>query len=313
VGKGIPSPDAEEKTKGKAEYGIDVRPRGGQFYAAIWHSPRIGGVLQNTTLPQGLPGVRGLVKGKDYVAVVASSYYQAAAALQKAKTQTVWDNSKALRVSTSDIFKAYRGALNRGVEHPHRSLMDSRGNTTPQREWAFKQTYSVPLLAHMAMEPLNATAMVSRGKVKVWAGHQSGSLAKLFAACAANVSCNHVEVDTPYLGGGFGRRADLNYITKAVEIARQFPHVPVQTIWSRAEDIRDDFFRPAAMADVFADLDPKSQLPSKLIYRVAAPAASRQYASRVATILGAGVPWDRSMVDGAIFHSIICRIAASRV
>ena len=79
---------------------------------------------------------------------------------------------------------------------------------------------------------MNATALVTDTTCKVWAGHQSGSLVRMIAARAANVPSDAVEVVTPYLGGGFGRRADVGYIGKAVEIARHFKSVPVQTIWS---------------------------------------------------------------------------------
>jgi isoquinoline 1-oxidoreductase beta subunit len=112
-----------------------------------------------------------------------------------------------------------------------------------------------------------------------------------------------VDVASPYLGGGFGRRADLNYITKAVEIASKFKGEPVQTIWSRAEDIRDDFFRPAAMAHVSATLDTNG-LPIGLTYRVAVPSTTGQFVSRALP----GMPGpllallpDRSAADGAVF------------
>src|ERR1700674_647517 len=105
VGKGIARADVPPKVDGTAKFGIDAR-QPGQLYAAIRHSARLGGLLRKATLPEGLPGVRGLVEGADYFAVVATGYAKAAAALEK--VEVVWDDSKALGVSTKDVFAAYR-------------------------------------------------------------------------------------------------------------------------------------------------------------------------------------------------------------
>src|SRR5262249_34174361 len=105
VGKGAGRPDTLAKTNGSASYGIDAREPG-QLYAAIRHSPRLGGVLRNVTLPESLPGVHGVVERDTYVAVVASSYWRASTALQK--LDIAWDDNRALSISTGDVFEAYR-------------------------------------------------------------------------------------------------------------------------------------------------------------------------------------------------------------
>jgi isoquinoline 1-oxidoreductase beta subunit len=297
VGKGIARADVPLKTNGTASYGIDVR-QPGQLYAAIRHSPRLGGVRHSATLPEGLPGVRGLVQGADYVAVVATGYTQAAAALEK--VNVTWNDSKALNISTGDVFDAYRAALNQGAAFKPRWVIDRAGDAAAAQGRKVDRTYQAPFLAHATMEPLNATALVNDRSVKLWAGHQSGFLAKLLAARVAGVDSADVEIETPYLGGGFGRRADLNYIVKAVEIAKKFNRTPVQTIWSRAEDIRDDFYRPAAMADVSATVNDEG-LPTGLTYRIAVPALTDQFVARVLPIARGGLMADRSTVDGAVF------------
>jgi isoquinoline 1-oxidoreductase subunit beta len=273
IGKGIPRADVPPKVRGVAQYGIDVREQG-QLYAAIRHSPRIGGVLRQASLPNGLPGVRGLVLGRDYVAVAASNYFQAATALDKSAIN--WDDSKALSISTVDVLAAYRAALDQGAGYRPRWVLDSQGEPGAATGRKVAATYDAPFLAHATMEPINATALVTTRGVKVWAGHQSGFLAQWQAAGAAGVSRDSVEVATPYLGGGFGRRAYLEYIVKAVAIASKFKGTPVQTIWSRAEDIRDDVYRPAAMADISATLA-ASGLPSSLVYRIAVPSVTEQF------------------------------------
>jgi len=297
VGKGIARADVPPKVYGKAMYGIDAR-QPGQLYAAIRHSPRLGGLLRKVVLPDGLTGVRGVVEGTDYFAVVATGYAQAALALDKA--EAVWDESGALSVSTKDVFAAYRAALDQGAGFKPRWVVDSAGDAAGAKGRKIAASYTAPFLAHAAMEPINATALVTDGAIKIWAGHQSGYLVKMLAARVAGIDSASVEIETPYLGGGFGRRADLGYVVKAVEIARKFKGTPVQTIWSRAEDIRDDFYRPAAMADASATLDDQG-LPTGLTYRIAVPAVTEQFVSRIVPAAKGGLLPDRSTVDGAVF------------
>src|SRR6266516_2291744 len=199
VGKGIARADVPPKAEGTAKFGIDAR-QPGQLYAAIRHSPRLGGLLRRATLPDGLPGVRGLVEGADYFAVVATGYAKAAAALEKA--EIVWDDSKALSVSTEDVFAAYRAALDQGTAFKPRWVIDSAGDAAAAKGRKVEATYEAPFLAHATMEPINATALVTDSGVKIWAGHQSGYLVKLLAGRAAGVASDAVEIETPYLGGG---------------------------------------------------------------------------------------------------------------
>ena len=297
IGKGISRADVPPKTDGTALYGIDIR-QPGQLYAAIRHSPRLGGTLRKAELREKLPGVRGIVEGRDYVAVVATGYSKAVAALEKA--DVAWEDSNASRISTKDVFHAYRAALDQGASYKSRWVIDHAGDVGSASGRKVKATYEAPFLAHATMEPMNATALVTDESVTVWAGHQSGYLVKLLASGAGNVSSDMVDVVTPFLGGGFGRRADLDYVVKAVEIARKFKGTPVQTIWSRAEDMRDDFYRPAAMADVSATID-AAGFPSDLVYRVAVPSVTDQIVARVFPSITGGLLPDRSTVDGAVF------------
>jgi len=297
IGKGAPRADVPPKVEGRARYGIDTR-EAGQLYAAIRHAPRIGGRLARATMPNDMPGVRGLVQGKDYVAVVAESYAAAMAGL--GRVDASWDDANALKVSTGDVFAAYRAALDKGADYKPRWVIDAAGDLARATGKPVKATYEAPFLAHATMEPINATALVSEAGVKVWAGHQSASLARLLAAGAAGVASEKVEIFTPWLGGGFGRRADLDYVVKAVEIAKAFPGKPVQTIWSRAEDIRDDVFRPGAMADVSATLGADG-LPTGFVYRIAVPSATDQFVARAMPSAKGGLMADRTTVDGALF------------
>src|SRR5262249_42718672 len=158
VGKGAGRPDALAKTNGSASYGIDTREPG-QLCAAIRHSPRLGGVLRKAMLPGPLPGVHGVVKGESYVAVVASSYWRAFATLQS--LDTTWDDSKALTISTDDVFAAYRAALDQGKSYRSRWVLDQSGRPASSDGRNVAATYTAPFLAHATMEPLHATPLVT--------------------------------------------------------------------------------------------------------------------------------------------------------
>jgi isoquinoline 1-oxidoreductase beta subunit len=303
AGKGIARADVPLKTRGQARFGIDTREKG-QLFAAIRHAPKIGGKLTRASIPAGLAGVRGIVEGRDYVAVVADSFSNALAGLDRADIQ--WDQTAGLNISTRDVFAAYRAALDKGDQYKPRWVIDAAGTTIkPAGDKSadaktIAATYDAPFLAHATMEPINATALVTEAGCKVWAGHQSPTLVQILAARAAGISTDAVEVVTPYLGGGFGRRADLDYVAKAVEIAKRFKGTPVQTIWTRDQDIRDDVYRPAAMADLNAVLDDAGN-PVSFTYRIAAPSITDQFVNRIMPSAKGGLLADKTTVDGAVF------------
>lgn len=296
IGKGAPRGDVPAKARGQAAYAIDVREKG-QLYAAIRHAPRLGARLKSARSPVATPGVRGLVEGADYVAVVAESTAVALAEIDN--LQLAWDEKPALAISTRDVFAAYRAALDQGAGYRGRWVVESRGDLRNAAGAQVAATYSAPFLAHVTMEPINATALVTDIGAKVWAGTQSPQLAQMIAARAAGVDADSVEIVTPFLGGGFGRRVDVGFVGKAVEIAKKFKGVPVQTIWSRAQDMRDDVYRPAALADLSATLDANG-LPATLAYRVAAPSIVDQFVARLMPRATGGLMADRTALDGAL-------------
>jgi isoquinoline 1-oxidoreductase beta subunit len=115
-------------------------------------------------------------------------------------------------------------------------------------------TYRAPYLAHAAMEPINATAQVKDGKVEVWAPTQVPGLARALAARVAAVRDDDVTVHVTYLGGGFGRRLDVDFVGQAVRVAMETSGRPVQLVWPREEDLTHDFYRPAGVAFMRAAL-----------------------------------------------------------
>ena len=296
IGKGAPRGDVPPKTRGQARYGIDARAPG-QLYAALRFAPRLGARTQGASLKTEMAGVRGLVEGGDYVAVVAETTAIANAALDK--LEVVWDDANASNLSSADVTAAYRAALDQGAAYQPRWTMETRGDVANAAGKTVKAAYGLPFLAHATMEPMNACVLVGETDAKVWAGTQSPQLAQMMAARALGLEAERVEIVTPYLGGGFGRRADVGFVRTAAEIAKKFKGAPVQTIWSRAQDMRDDVYRPAALVDVSATLD-SNGLPATLVYRIAAPSITDQFVARLFPSATGGLTPDRSAVDGVI-------------
>ena len=115
--------------------------------------------------------------------------------------------------------------------------------------------YEAPYLAHAAMEPMNCTVRINKGTVDVWVPTQVPGLARALAAQVAGVAAEAVTVHVSYLGGGFGRRLDIDFVGQAVRVAMDMDGAPVQLLWSREEDTTHDFYRPAGAAFCQAGLD----------------------------------------------------------
>ncbi|UCE30849.1 MAG: xanthine dehydrogenase family protein molybdopterin-binding subunit, partial [Burkholderiales bacterium] len=253
----------------------------GQLYAAIAHCPVIGGRLAEATLPDDLPGVRALVRGREYVAVVAERYWLARQALEQARIR--WDEGAHATLNTAAIFKRYAQALDAGEGRQWQSRGDPGAflGTGGRRVAA---EYRVPFLAHATMEPINCTARVGGGRCELHVGTQVPSFVRWIAAQTAGVPFDAVRLELAPMGGGFGRRLEFDYVREAIEIAGHVPGLPVQAIWSREEDIRRDMYRPAALARCEAVLDEKG-VPRAWGIALAGPSLAEQYTRRLHPLL----------------------------
>jgi isoquinoline 1-oxidoreductase subunit beta len=297
IGKGMPRIDVPAKVDGSAQFGIDVR-LDGQRYAAIAHCPTFGGKLKSAEFTP-ISKEFQLVKGAAYVAVIAPSYWQARKALETVKVE--WDAGANVNMSSAAIFESYAKAL---TDPKQLASYETRGQGKVDEVLAASKTkvsveYKVPFLAHATLEPMNCTVQIKDGRCKVWAGNQAPTLVKWLAATPAGVSSDMVEVVTPFLGGGFGRRAEMDFVVEAVEIARQAGGVAVQTIWSREEDMQHDFYRPAATARFEAALDDKG-MPSAWSAKIAGPSVTKQFITRLNPVMANDQP-DKTNAEGATF------------
>ncbi|MCL4119619.1 UNVERIFIED_CONTAM: hypothetical protein GTU68_003151 [Idotea baltica] len=124
---------------------------------------------------------------------------------------------------------------------------DGDVETIPAGATEVRAEYQVPYLAHATMEPMNATALYSGTQLDIWCGNQAPIFVARHCAKAVELEPEAVDVHTTYLGGGFGRRGEVDFAVLAARVAKEMPDVPVQVTWSREEDMQHDFYRPAAI------------------------------------------------------------------
>ena len=258
MGKPIQRIDIPAKVDGTAAFGMDARPAG-MLYAAVKTSPVFGNKLVSVNSDVALQrrGVVRVVELEDAVAVVADNYWRAKQAL--AALDIRFEATANDQVTTPSIYAqfdtALQGELNEDVEEGDTPTALADAATT------IDATYRVPYLAHAAMEPMNCTVHFHDGKADVWTGTQDnlGIRGRVASICGLNE--NDVTMHMFYLGGGFGRRLPntTNTIDQATRIAQQFD-VPVQTIWSREEDMQQDYYRTAVTSAFRAGFDASNNL-----------------------------------------------------
>ena len=260
--------DVLDKITAKPVYAIAVRLPG-MLYAAIVQCPIFGGALQSVdeTSIAAMPGVRGVVRMPDAVAVVADSWWRAKRAADALRVR--WDDRGNGAVSTVSIADFVRSGLAANDAQIGRADGDA-ATALSRAARCIEADYEVPFLAHATMEPQTCTAHVHPDGVEIWTPTQDPGTALATAALAAGVPNDKVHVHRLMLGGGFGRRAPIQeYVRQAVTIAKEFP-APVKLVWTREQDIAHDRYRPFGMARLRAGLD-EAGMPLALTIRIAGP------------------------------------------
>jgi isoquinoline 1-oxidoreductase subunit beta len=249
--------DIPAKVDGSARFGIDVVvPE--MLYGAIRQSPVFGGTVGSVD-PNTVDSRRGVVKVvalDSAVVVVADNYWRAEQAVRKLDVE--FNAGPGASQTSESIFADFERAL---ASEPGAVAVDE-GNTNAAFADAaeiVEAAYRVPFLAHATMEPMNCTAQVKDGWCDIWVGHQNPLAARAAAAEAAGLGVEQVVVHNTFLGGGFGRRQELDFVVYAVEVAKAVG-APVKLIWSREQDIQHDFYRPAVANRFKAGLDAEGNL-----------------------------------------------------
>lgn len=260
IGTAVPRMEAADKVRGAATFGIDVRPAG-LLHASVVMSPRLGGTVAsvNDAAAKAMPGVHrvarfdGIMGGAAGVAVIGDTRWQAMQAARALQVQ--WNAGPGANFASDAGRLSLRESLD-GDDDGHAFL--ARGDIDAALAASARRVtanYEVPWLAHAAMEPINCTVQVQEGRATVWAPTQVPDLARLAAARALNLDASNVTVHVTLLGGGFGRRLDVDFIAQAAQVARHANGAPVQVLWTREQDMRHDFYRPACAAAFTAGLD----------------------------------------------------------
>ena len=291
LGQTLPRVDMAAKVTGTAQFGIDLRLPGMKF-ATVRINPQLGGGMTgfDGTAALKMPGVEKVIDLGTGIAVVASNTWLA---MQAADAVVIDWQDATIPTDTAGIFSAIEAAFDGSANSTMRD--DGDADTLPAGATEVTAQYRLPYLAHATMEPMNATALYSGDRMEIWSGNQAPLFTRRACAEAVDLDPEAVEVHTPWMGGGFGRRGELDFSVLAARVAREMPGVPVQVTWSREEDMRHDFYRPGALARMRGAVkDGKAVL---LDGRIAAQSPTTQAMGRWLGFAPAGP--DKGTVDGA--------------
>jgi isoquinoline 1-oxidoreductase beta subunit len=248
-------PDAASKTTGEHEYTIDVTMPGLKT-AVLSRPPTFGATVKSfdAAAVRKMPGVVDVVETPRGVAVVADSYWQALKA--RDALEVVWDDTRSEKRSTDELLAEYRKQAEEGEGIPVHGTGDI-GTALKGADRTVDALFEFPYLAHAAMEPLNAVALLKDGKLDLWGGLQMPDHYQAVAAEIVGIPPANVVPHMMTAGGFFGRRAtpDSDVIVEAVTIAKALPGVPVRVQWSREDDMTGGKYRPMYVHKVQAGLD----------------------------------------------------------
>ncbi|WP_428261423.1 molybdopterin cofactor-binding domain-containing protein [Haliangium sp.] len=302
IGTEVKRLDTPAKINGTAEFGIDVQLPD-MLVAQVEHSPTFGGKVASfdAAAAEAVPGVRKVVEIPSGVAVVADHFW--AAKKGREALSIKWDEGAHAAITGASINETMRALVDKGkTVHSHGEPDKAATKAKKKLEAA----YELPYLAHAAMEPLNCTVSIADGGCQVWTGTQAQVWTQQVAAQIAGVPAGKVEVHTTMLGGGFGRRANTDFIADAVHVAKAMGK-PVKTIWTREDDTRAGFYRPVSYHAFTGAVDAEGW-PNLWIHRISSPALTQEFLPRkdgvdVTTIEGAeNMPYGIANVQVTCAH-----------
>ncbi len=319
IGKSAPRQDLPDKVDGTAVFGLDVRLPG-MLYAAVRLCPMLGGTpgAINATTAMAMPGVERMVPLQAYggstagFAVVGKTWWHAQQAALA--VQPDWRQRPSGALDSRQIEKALLDALaqEEGDTFYEKGAVDAAESGAARKVEAL---YRAPYLAHATLEPMNCTAQVKDGQVLLWVPTQVPQMAAAIAARVAGVALDDIKLTVTLLGGGFGRRLEVDFVAQAVRVAMDCGGRPVQLVWSREEDVTHDFYRPMQVAVLRAGVDAQGQV-SSLRIKSAGDAISPRWLERNLMALTGPVDLaDKTTSEGlfdlpyAIAHQKISHVA----
>jgi isoquinoline 1-oxidoreductase beta subunit len=274
IGKPHHRLDSAIKCNGQAQFGLDARLPG-MGIAAVAMSPVPGGKLAGVDEQKALAvkGVRQVLKLEDAVAVVGDHFWAAKQGLQAAAP--TWNDGPNANMSSAsiraDMLKASEktGAVATDHGNAIKALDDKKGRR-------IDAVYEAPFLAHATMEPMNCTVDLKADGCDIYCGTQVPALAQAAAAKITGLPLEKVRVHNYYLGGGFGRRLEVDYVSQAVALAKAAKG-PLKLVWTREDDIQHDMYRPYYLDRLSARLDDKG-MPAAWFHRVTGSSIMARFA-----------------------------------
>jgi len=267
IGYATPRLDIPDMVAGRTVYGIDVA-RPGMLVATVVRCPVFGGHMKRFDAKEALAvaGVCEVVPIASGVAVAAESFTSALRGRER--LQVEWAPGANANLNNATLHARLSAAVRTDGEvvQNHRQTKSILRSATRVLE----AEYATPYLAHATLEPMNCVAEVTADGCDIWAGTQNQEGTQKIAAEITGLPKKRVRVHTQFLGGGFGRRLETDFIAEAVELAHRLGR-PVQVVWTRADDLQHDHYRPANAALLKAALDDDGQ-PVAWFMRFAGPA-----------------------------------------
>lgn len=259
--------DAKAKSTGTALYGIDIDIPD-LHYAVVVRCPVAGGniISVDSSASEKVDGVTNIVELASGVAVIAEKFWQAKKASEI--LQVEWQLPELANVSSAQIVADYERLMD--AEDGDQEV--AVGNSTKAFEQAvavLENEYWAPYLAHAPLEPMNAVVRVENGQADVWSGTQGPAACQGLVARYAGIDKDKVRVHNVFLGGGFGRRGVLTHIVEATQAAVASGK-PVKLLWTREDDIRNGFYRPASLMKLKGGIDSEGKIIAWSAKRVGA-------------------------------------------
>lgn len=300
LGKAQKRVDMDAKVTGAPIFGIDV-DLPDMLYGTVRMSPRFGAkaVRSDISLAEKMPGVVKVVPidttyGAGFGVIATNTW----AAFRAAEAIDVEWGPAPYPADSAAIGSALHEALDGGTGSALRDDGDvDTAFADAPRERIVEADYEVPYLAHTCMEPMNATARLKDGVLDVWSPNQMPTLTRQLCAGLAGVDQEKVKVHTNYMGGGFGRRGEMDFSMYATLLARETDGRPVKVTWTREEDIRHDVYRPAAAGRFHARLGDDG-MPLAVDMRIAAPSIVASVMKRTFPSLSPVGP-DKTISEGS--------------
>ncbi|WP_119459769.1 xanthine dehydrogenase family protein molybdopterin-binding subunit [Rhodospirillaceae bacterium SYSU D60014] len=298
TGRAVPRLDTPAKITGRAVYSIDVQ-RDGMLYGAVRLAPVFSADVDSIdeSSVSDMPGVVAVVRVPRGAVVVANSWWQAkqaADALNVTFTQTAADT-----LSTDEINSMLREALDR-TDVPITTLRGNAAATLSSQGRIVEAEYSVPLLTHVSMEPINCTAESTEERTELWIGTQGHDVLRMTLERGLQVPAERLFINTTYLGGGFGRKTHGEIAHQAALASRAVGGRPVKVLWAREDDVQQGQYRQTMMCRFRAVLDDTGSITAMRI-RLAGPQMGRAYGfdpERLAQVTGNLANFDPFSLSG---------------